>query len=162
MKKKYLLMAALGAFLASCGGVEPEENKGDLTGIAQRDTMAATAPEVAAAPAAPETAEVRIARGKEIYTKTCQACHQENGAGIPNAFPPLAKSDYLNEDVTRAIGVVLHGKTGEITVNGTVYNSAMPAQTLSEKEVAEVLTYVYNSWGNKAQDVTPEMVAAAK
>ncbi|WP_341836184.1 c-type cytochrome [Chitinophaga pollutisoli] len=161
MKKKYLLMAALGAFLASCGGVEPEENKGDLTGIAQRDTMPASA-EAAPAPAAPVTVEARIANGKAIYTKTCQACHQENGAGIPNAFPPLAKSDYLNEDVNRAIQIVLHGKTGEVTVNGVTYNSAMPAQTLSHQEVADVLTYVYNSWGNKAQEVTAEMVDAAK
>ncbi|MGE7775891.1 c-type cytochrome [Chitinophaga sp. NPDC101104] len=161
MKNRYLLTAALLALLASCeGGVEPEENKGDITGIAASDTLIAEM--VEAVPEVPETPEAKMARGKEIYAKTCQACHQENGAGIPNAFPPLAKSDYLNEDANRAIGIVLHGKTGEVTVNGTTYNSAMPAQTLSAKEVADVLTYVYGSWGNKAQDITLEMVTAAK
>jgi nitrite reductase (NO-forming) len=104
----------------------------------------------------------KIARGKEIYMKSCFACHQATGEGIPNAFPPLAKSDYLNEDVNRSIEIVLNGKTGEITVNGSKYNSAMTAQPLSNEEVADVLTFVYNSWGNNNTNVTTEMVEAIK
>ncbi|APQ17781.1 nitrite reductase, copper-containing [Maribacter hydrothermalis] len=100
----------------------------------------------------------RMEFGKQTYMQTCFACHQAEGQGIPNAFPPLAKSDYLNADVNRAIDIVLHGKTGEITVNGEKYNSVMTAQTLSDDEVANVLTYVYNSWGNKKTEVTPAMV----
>lgn len=96
--------------------------------------------------------------GKATYMQSCFACHQGEGQGIAEAFPPLAKSDYLNADVERAIDIVLHGLTGEITVNGKKYNSVMTAQTLSDEEVANVLTYVYNSWGNSKKDVTPEMV----
>ncbi|WP_299251471.1 copper-containing nitrite reductase [uncultured Cytophaga sp.] len=109
------------------------------------------------APVASSPAE-RIVLGKQIYSQTCYACHQPEGTGIPNAFPPLAKSDYLNKDVNNAIGIVLHGKTGELTVNGVKYNSVMSPQTLSDEEVANVLTFVYNSWGNNKTVVTPQMV----
>ncbi|HXJ97754.1 MAG TPA: cytochrome c, partial [Gelidibacter sp.] len=84
------------------------------------------------------------------------------GQGIANAFPPLAASDYLNADVDRAIDAVLHGLSGEITVNGVKYNSIMTAQMISQEEVANVLTYVYNSWGNNKTIVTPEMVRKVK
>ena len=104
----------------------------------------------------------RMEFGKASYMQTCFACHQAEGQGIPNAFPPLAKSDYLNADVNRAIDIVLHGKTGEITVNGEKYNSVMTAQTLSDDEVANVLTYVYNSWGNSKKEVTPAMVKSVR
>ncbi|WP_341221664.1 copper-containing nitrite reductase [Polaribacter atrinae] len=104
----------------------------------------------------------KIADGKQLYMTTCFACHQGEGQGIPNAFPPLAKSDYLNADVKRAIGIVLHGKTGEITVNGKKYNSVMTRQTLTEEEVADVLTYVYNSWGNNKTNVTISDVKEVK
>lgn len=100
--------------------------------------------------------------GKQVYMQTCFACHQGEGQGIPNAFPPLAKSDYLNADVDRAIGVVLNGLTGEITVNGKKYNSVMTRQMLSTDEVANVMTYVYNSWGNSKKVITKEMVEKVK
>lgn len=100
----------------------------------------------------------RMEFGRQTYMQTCFACHQSEGQGIPNAFPPLAQSDYLNADVDRAIDIVLHGKTGEITVNGEKYNSVMTSQTLSDDEIANVLTYVYNSWGNSKKEVTPAMV----
>ena len=109
-----------------------------------------------------KTLEEKIALGKDIYTKTCFACHQANGEGIANAFPPLAKSDYLNEDVKRAIDIVLNGKTGEITVNGNKYNSVMTKQTLTDDEVADVLTYIYNSWGNNKTNVKISTVQEVK
>ena len=101
-------------------------------------------------------------RGKQVYTQSCMACHQANGDGIPNAFPPLANSDYLNADVHRSIEVVKFGLTGEIEVNGNIYNSAMPPQNISDEDVAAVLTYVYNNWGNNKTEVTQEMVKKAK
>jgi nitrite reductase (NO-forming) len=104
----------------------------------------------------------KMASGKQIFTKTCFACHQANGEGIANVFPPLAKSDYLNADVKRAIGFVLNGKTGEITVNGVKYNNIMTKQILTDDEIADVLTYVYNSWGNNKTNVTPAMVSEVK
>jgi nitrite reductase (NO-forming) len=96
--------------------------------------------------------------GKNIFSNTCFACHQSEGQGIPNAFPPVAKSDYLNADVNRSINAVLHGLSGEITVNGKKYNSVMTSQNLTDQEISDVLTYVYNSWGNNKTRVTPEMV----
>lgn len=113
-------------------------------------------------PAKPVTLVERIADGKSIYGKTCFACHQASGEGLPNAFPPLAKSDFLNADVNRAINIVLKGKTGEITVNNKKYNSVMTAQTLTDEEVANVLTYIYSQWGNSKKEVTPAMVAAVR
>ncbi len=109
-----------------------------------------------------KTLAEKIASGKNLYTKTCFACHQANGEGIAGAFPPLAKSDYLNADVKRAIAIVLHGKTGEITVNGDKYNSVMTKQTLTDDEIADVLTYVYNSWGNNKANVKVSTVQEVK
>lgn len=101
-------------------------------------------------------------KGKEVFTKTCIACHQANGQGVPNAFPPLAKSDYLNKDANRAIKTVLNGLSGPITVNGKKFNAMMTPQALSDQQVADVLTYVYSSWGNNGTKVTPAMVKAQR
>ncbi|MGA9638866.1 c-type cytochrome [Flavobacterium sp.] len=100
----------------------------------------------------------QASKGKSIYNKVCMSCHQMNGAGIPGAFPPLAKSDYLNADVNRSIKQILNGSLGAITVNGKKYNTPMPKQNLTDQQVADVLTYVYASWGNNKSIVTPEMV----
>lgn len=104
----------------------------------------------------------QMENGKRLYASTCFACHQATGDGIPNAFPPLAKSDYLNADINRSIDIVLYGKTGEITVNGKKYNSVMTKQTMTDEEVADVLTFVYNSWGNNKSVVTEKMVKARR
>jgi nitrite reductase (NO-forming) len=108
------------------------------------------------------TVPQQIAAGKAIYGTTCFACHQSEGQGISGAFPPLAKSDYLNANPKRAIDVVLKGLSGEISVNGKKINSVMPSQNLTADEIANVLTYVYSSWGNNKTVVTPAMVKAQK
>lgn len=102
-----------------------------------------------------------IARGKEAYTANCQNCHMADGKGLPGAFPPLAKSSYLSKSTGELIGYVLKGQSGEITVNATVYNAAMPAQDyLTDEQIADIYNYVRNSWGNKSSlAITPEMVA---
>ena len=112
--------------------------------------------------AAASTRTERIARGENVYTANCVACHQANGQGIPSAFPPLATSDYLNADPSRAIKTVIHGLSGEVTVNGNKFNSVMPALALSDEDVANVLTYVYSVWENKGLEVTPKDVAAVR
>jgi nitrite reductase (NO-forming) len=104
----------------------------------------------------------RIARGGRTYAGTCAACHQGAGQGVAMAFPPVAASDYLNADKNRAIAAVLFGLTGPITVNGQQFNSVMPALGKSDDDVANVLTYVYNNWGNAGHDVTPAEVAAVR
>ena len=102
------------------------------------------------------------AKGKGVYDKVCIACHQATGLGIPGACPPLAKSDYLNKDANRAIKGVVKGLTGAIIVNGKKFNSAMPAQTLSDQQIADVFTYVYANWGNNKTVVTVAMVKAQR
>ena len=102
----------------------------------------------------------RITRGEAIYKTNCAACHQSNGQGIPNAFPPLAKSDFLNKDKIRAIKTVTGGLKGPIKVNGQLFDGVMPAWNLSEDEIASVLTYVFGAWGNSGKDVTPQEVKA--
>jgi nitrite reductase (NO-forming) len=109
-----------------------------------------------------KTLPEQIKSGKAIFGTTCFACHQSEGQGVPNAFPPLAKSDYLNADPKRAIQAVIRGLSGEITVNGKKINSVMPSQNLSDDEIADVLTYVYSSWGNNKTVVTPVMVKAQR
>lgn len=103
-----------------------------------------------------------VNKGKIVYSKTCVACHQATGAGVPGAFPPLAKSDYLNADVNRAIKQVIKGSNGPITVNGKKYTTPMPPQALSDQQVADVLTYVYANWGNSKKVVTVAMVKAQR
>lgn len=103
-----------------------------------------------------------IARGKEIYTAQCLSCHQENGEGLEDVFPPLAKSDYLMADKKRSIVQTLRGVSGEIKVNGKTYNGEMTGFDLSDQEVSDVLNYVRNSFGNKGAAVTPEEVAATR
>lgn len=103
-----------------------------------------------------------VNKGKTVYAKTCVACHQATGAGIPGAFPPLAKSDYLNADVNRAIKQVIKGSNAPITVNGKKYTTAMPPQALSDQQIADVLTYVYANWGNSKKVVTVAMVKAQR
>ena len=74
----------------------------------------------------------------------------ENGAGVPGANPPLAKSDYLKHPVNDLIGLILKGQTGKVIVNGTTYETPMLAlDYLTDEQVADVLNYVRNSWGNK-------------
>ncbi len=104
----------------------------------------------------------RIEFGKRVFDRTCAACHQLTGIGIPGAFPPVAGSDFLNADKQRAMGVVVGGLTGEVTVNGNKFNGVMPAWDLNEEDIADVLTYVYNSWGNAGHEVTPDEVAKAR
>lgn len=121
-----------------------------------------TIPQVIAAQPPASSKEERIVRGKVIYNTVCFACHQPEGQGVPYAFPPLAKSDYLNADVNRAISTVLHGLTGQVTVNGTTFNSIMPQLNLNDEQIANVLTYVYNQWGNNGSEVQPDQVKAVR
>ena len=105
------------------------------------------------------TAAEKIEAGSRVYSQNCSACHQSDGLGLANAFPPLADSDYLNADTNRAIDVIIHGLAEEIIVNGERYNGVMPLLRLSDEDVANVLTYIYSTWGNSGAVVTPGEVA---
>ncbi len=119
---------------------------------------------VAAKPAAtgPLTKEQRMVAGKKVYNTTCFACHQANGQGLPNVFPPLAKADFMLEDVERAISGVLFGQTGPMVVNGKTYNSAMTPQNVTDNDAANVMTFVLNNWGNSHAMITPQKVAEVR
>ena len=108
------------------------------------------------------TKEERILFGKRTYDQNCLACHQPNGQGIPGAFPPLAGSDYLLSNPKRAIDILLNGLSGKITVSGKDYNGVMPAVRLSDESIANVLTYVLNSWNNNGGEITPNQVGAKR
>lgn len=102
-----------------------------------------------------------IKRGEQVYINNCSSCHMENGKGLDGVFPPLAKSDYLMADTHRAINQIKKGVEGEMTVNGVTYYGMMPAQDLTEKQLADVMNYIRNSWGNTGKIVTVEDVKAA-
>ncbi|HUQ65178.1 MAG TPA: cytochrome c [Flavitalea sp.] len=94
-------------------------------------------------------------RGRKVYENTCLACHQVNGSGVPGMNPPLKKSKYVSGDKKIPITIVLKGLDKEIEVNGETYNNVMPAfANLSDREIADVLTFVRNNFGNKAGRVT--------
>jgi nitrite reductase (NO-forming) len=126
------------------------------------DKVASLAPVAAAVEASAAgklTKEQQIKAGEVLYKGTCSVCHQDTGQGLPNVFPPLAKSDYLLKDPKRAIGVVVNGLSGPVTVSGAQFNSVMPPMSqLNDDEVANILTYVLNSWGNDGGVVSTEQV----
>ncbi|HYK45611.1 MAG TPA: cytochrome c [Parafilimonas sp.] len=99
-----------------------------------------------------------IKRGKEVYTLNCQNCHMENGEGMEAVYPPVAKTDYV-QDAQKNIDIVLNGQHGAITVNGKQYDGSMdPMNYLSDKEIADVLNYVRNNWDNKYPMITESQV----
>ena len=105
-----------------------------------------------------------IERGQEIYGGFCAQCHLPNGKGIPGTFPPLAGSDWLKNKRTESIHSVKYGLKGTITVNGQTYQQMMPNPGLENDEVADVMNYIMNSWGNtQEKSVTPdEVISIAK
>ena len=112
----------------------------------------------------------QISSGKEIYTKVgpggggCVSCHQPTGLGQPGVFPPLVDSDWVLGDKERIIKISMHGLMGEIEVSGVKYNGVMippgvPPGSLTDQQIADVLTYIRNDWGNSGSAVSPEEVA---
>jgi nitrite reductase (NO-forming) len=109
------------------------------------------------------TLQDQVGAGKALFNGTCSVCHQASGAGLAGVFPPLAGSDYLNADPHRAAGVIMHGLSGKVTVNGKEYDSVMPPMNqLNDDEVANILTYVLNSWGNKGGQVKTSDIKAIR
>ena len=101
-----------------------------------------------------------IERGKDLYSDFCVTCHMANGEGVANVFPPLVNSDYLARNREESIRGVKFGQSGKIVVNGIPYDNVMVAPGLEDDEIADVMNFVMNSWGNSSdQPVTPEEVA---
>ncbi|GAA5077359.1 copper-containing nitrite reductase [Lysobacter panacisoli] len=99
--------------------------------------------------------EQQVAAGKELFAGTCSTCHQPEGQGLEGVFPPLAKSDFIAANPKRVAEIIVHGLVGPVKVNGKDYNSNMPPMSqLTDDEVANISTYVLNSWGNPGGRVT--------
>ena len=115
------------------------------------------------APDAMNDAAPAMVNGESVYRQVCQACHQDDGQGLTGLFPPLVGTDWVLGDPRRLIRIVLGGLQGEIEVAGTVYNGVMASHAnLSDAEVAAVLTYVRQAWGNTASSVEPAQVEAIR
>jgi mono/diheme cytochrome c family protein len=89
-------------------------------------------------------------QGEQLYVKHCGNCHQKSGKGLGRLYPPLASSDFLKNNFKEAICLIKYGLKGEVRVNAVLYNKPMPGVvSLTELEVAEIATYICNSWGNE-------------
>ena len=110
-------------------------------------------------------ADRALARGKVVFEQVCALCHGVDGLGKPGQAPPFVGSEWVLSDVpARLIRIPLHGLNGPITVKGEQWALAMPAMgaAMPDEDLAAVLTYMRNSWGNKASEITPEQVAAER
>jgi mono/diheme cytochrome c family protein len=144
-------MAMWGAFYVYSTPSGEESSYGD-----QRTTASLRPPEVAVNAA-------QKADGKQIYGAKCAACHQATGLGIPGVFPPLAGSEWVVGDEKILTLIMLHGVNGEMEVKGTVYKGAMPAwKSLSDGDLAAVMSYIRSDWGNKSAEIAPDTVATQR
>lgn len=108
---------------------------------------------------ADKTKEESINEGQEIYQDFCVQCHLANGTGVSGVFPPLKASDYLFENIEKSIAGVKYGLRGEIVVNDETYDGVMTAQGLDNEEIADVMNYILNNWGNRYENqITPMQV----
>jgi mono/diheme cytochrome c family protein len=136
--------------------------------VAKLQAAAGPAPAPVAAPAAKADAFVKadpeqMKRGAAVYARTCIACHQPTGLGLPPVFPPLANAPIVVGNPELPVKFILQGLMGPITVNGMTYNSMMPPVAgVSDADIADVLTYVRQSFGNQGNPVTADQVKAIR
>lgn len=113
--------------------------------------------------AASSAVAAAVTRGKTVYTNICLACHQADGTGVPNLNPPLIKTSWVLGSKPALVQLVLKGSQGKVEIDGEKFNNNMPSLSyLTDQEIADVLTYVRNSFGNKASIVTPVEVKAVR
>src|ERR1700743_1312043 len=116
---------------------------------------------VAKAPAS--SLSSHITNGKAVYSKICITCHMADGLGVQNMNPPLVKTTYVLRNKAKLISIVLNGFNESVEIDGSTYSNIMPSQDfLKDQEIADVLTYVRNSFGNKASAVTLADVKKAR
>ena len=106
---------------------------------------------------------ITLNNGKAVYTNTCLPCHMADGGGVPRMNPPLAATTYVLGDKAKLIDIVLNGFSEDVEIDGQRYSNTMPPQAqLTDAQIADVLTYVRNSFGNKASTVTVTEVKATR
>ena len=107
-----------------------------------------------------KTKEESIVAGEEIYQDFCLQCHLTTGAGVSGVFPPLKNSDYLMNNIEKSIAGIKFGLKGEIIVNDEIYDGVMAKQGLDHEEIADVMNYILNQWGNSSdKQITPLQVS---
>lgn len=112
--------------------------------------------------AVPVVAQNKV-KGNALYKQICASCHQTDGSGVPRLNPPLIKTQYVLGDKKRLIKVLLLGLNEEVEIEGEYYSNPMPSQaTLTDQEIADVLTFVRSSFGNKASAITAAEVKAVR
>jgi mono/diheme cytochrome c family protein len=162
-KSPLAAVLALAALTACSGGGASDRAAASSTAdaaAAQPAGAVSASTAAGATVAAGATTNAATQDGRAVFQRTCATCHQQNGQGIRGAFPPLAASPFVTGDTGRLVRLVLHGLTGQLVVGGARYNSVMPPwKTLSDAELAAVLTYVRSNFGNTAGPVTPQDVA---
>lgn len=130
---------------------------------ASKPAVASSAPAPAVAIGFVKADDETMKRGLAVYSRTCIACHQANGMGLAPVFPPLANSSVVVGDATLPIKFILHGLMGPLTVGGATYNGMMPPVAgVNDQDIADVLTYVRQSFGNQGTIVTPDQVKAVR
>jgi mono/diheme cytochrome c family protein len=133
MRIKYIIIALV---LVSCNSSEKKEELSKVTISEEKITVQNSA------------LKESMTRGETVYSNFCITCHLPNGKGVSKIFPPLAKSDYLMTNRMASIKAIKYGQSGEIIVNGQKYNNVMSPLGLEDDEIADVMNYITNSWGN--------------
>lgn len=144
MKINLILTTLLTIVLSACGGRQQSSDQ-------QEQSRQGTEIE----PAQPRSQTAAAHPGKKVYDSVCLVCHMADGTGVPGMYPPLIQTEWVTGDKERLIQITLQGLSGKIEVNGITYNNIMPPNShLSDKEIADVLTYIRQSFGNDAGEIT--------
>lgn len=98
-------------------------------------------------------------QGEQLYLRHCSNCHQENGTGLGLLYPPLDTSDYMQKNLEDVVCLIRNGKQGDLVVNGKTYNQKMPAVPITDLEIAEITTYIYNTWSHRRGMVDVKLVS---
>ena len=130
---------------------------GENSAYGDQRTVADLRPAVVAAGGAPAV------DGKQLYGAKCAACHQGSGLGVAGVFPPLSGAEWVLGDEKILTNILLHGVNGEMVVKGNTYKGAMPAwKSLSDDELAAVLSYIRSDWGNAAPPIKAETIKSQR
>ena len=153
----WFLVMSLGAMAMWGAFYIVSTPSGENSAYGDQRTVADLRPVVVAAGAAPAV------DGKQLYSAKCVACHQGSGLGVAGVFPPVAASEWVLGDEKILTNILLHGVNGEMIVKGNKYNGAMPAwKSLSDDELAAVLTYIRSDWGNAAPPIKAETIKSQR
>lgn len=156
------VVSVLFAFLLCFAGIYLERTSGGYSEKAYNEDAVASA----GGPQKPKAVDM-VAFGRKQYNLACVTCHQPDGNGQPGMYPPLAGSEWVTGSEERVARIVLHGLTGPITVKGQTFSGAVQMPMFAkggsynwrDDQIAAVLTFIRQEWGNKAGPITPEKVA---